>query len=69
MIKNDKECNNEEISPKINKEPKVVPHHTWVSLIFLNFLTLSFFCGHIIIIGKHPYLQRTNILMISSSSK
>jgi hypothetical protein len=41
MIENERELKNKVMSPTNNKEPKVVPHHTWVSLIFFNFFALS----------------------------
>jgi hypothetical protein len=43
MIGNEKELKNEVTSLTNNKEPKMVPHHTWVSLIFYIFLPYSNF--------------------------
>jgi len=46
---------------KNNKKPKVVPHHTRVSLIFLDFLTLiSSFPSQLLINVKLHYLLKIN---------
>lgn len=50
---------NEKMNPIYNKKPKMVPHHIRVSLIFLNFITISSSPSQILISVKLHYLLKT----------
>jgi len=48
------------MNPINNKEPKVVPHGTWVFKKFLELFTLSQSPLHILVNDEIPYLVETN---------
>ncbi len=51
---------NKGMNPKNNKEPKVIPQHTWVSFILLYIYFLFLFPSHLLVSGRLFYILRTN---------
>lgn len=57
MIRNEKI---KKMNPKDNKEPKMISHHTWISVVLIHFITLFKNPPHILVSDKLFHFLKTN---------